>query len=641
MTKNSFFKNSVCLFFVLFLFTTAAIAQNERFITIENKLKEIAAITPGLNEKVELSVNGVSIQEFIRGLALTNNLNVSIDANLTAKIYNNFSNVTVSDILLFLVKKYDLDVTFVGNIISFTQFTAPPVVIPTVKYVPKDIKISYDKAANLLSLDLNQDSLAMVAKEITRVSEKNVVFAPDLTGKIVNGYIQNMPFNSAMDKFAFANDLKITPAEDNSYLIEKADAAANNGQKQTAKGTTNKYGNNVQGIDLKSDATNRLTVEAINAPIADLLAAASKELKINYFLFTEPKGNTSLNIKDESYDEFLNHLFNGTEYSFKKEGEIYFIGERNVEGLRATKVISLKYRTVEKVIDFIPAELKKGVEIKAFNDQNSLIVCGSQPRIDEIQTFLRDIDRVVPVISIEVMIVDINNSHTVSAGIKAGLGQAPTKTGGDVFPSLNLNLGANSINSIIDGINGTGIVNLGKVTPNFYMTLQLMEQNGDVKINSTPLLSTLNGNEAKMSIGETRYYRENNTNTITTQSTTTVQSVIYKPLEAKFSMTINPIVSGDEQITLEIAVTQSTFTNQSGPEGSPFNQSSRDFKSLIRVKNQEMIMLGGLDNENKSETGSGVPILSRIPILKWFFGIHTKTKAKSKLTIFIKPTVIY
>jgi type IV pilus assembly protein PilQ len=629
------------MFFALFLLKTAAIAQDQRYIIIENKLKEIAATTPGLNEKVELSVNGVSIQEFIRGLALTNNLNVSIDANLTAKIYNNFSNVTVSDILLFLVKKYDLDLTFVGNIMSFTQFTAPPVVIPTVKYVPKSIKISYDKAGNLLSIDLSQDSLATVAKEITRVSEKNVVFAPDLTNKIVNGYIQNMPFNSAMDKFAFANGLKISPSEDNSYLIEKADAVSSGSQNSTSKTNANKYSNNVQGVDLKSDAANHLTVEAINAPIVDLLAAASKELKINYFLFSEPKGNTSLNIKDETYDSFLNHLFNGTEYGFKKEGEIYMIGERNLEGLRATKVISLRYRTVEKVIDFIPADLKKGVEIKAFNDQNSLIVCGSQPRIDEIQAFLRDIDRVVPVISIEVMIIDINNSHTVSAGIKAGLGQAPTKTGGDIYPSLNLNLGAGSINSVIDGINGTGIVNLGKVTPNFYMTLQLMEQNGDVKINSTPLLSTLNGNEAKMSIGETRYYRENNTNTITTQSTTTVQSVIYKPLEAKFSMSINPIVSGDEQITLEIAVTQSTFTNQSGPEGSPFNQSSRDFKSLIRVKNQEMIMLGGLDNENKSETGSGVPILSRIPILKWFFGIHTKTKAKSKLTIFIKPTVIY
>jgi type IV pilus assembly protein PilQ len=640
MIQKSFFKNSVCLFLLLFIVTTT-IAQNERFTTIENKLKEIAAITPGLNEKVELSVNGVSIQEFIRGLALTNNLNVSIDANLTTKIYNNFSDVTVSDILLFLVKKYDLDLTFVGNIMSFTQYTAPPLIIPTVKYVPKDIKVSYDKNSNFLSLDLNQDSLAVVAKEITRVSEKNVVFAPDLTNKIVSGYIQNMPFNSAMDKLAFANDLKITPAEDNSYLVEKADAVSPNGQNPAVKSNLNKYSNNVSGIDLKSDASNRLTVEAINAPISDLLAAASKELKINYFLFVEPKGNTSLNIKDENYDEFLNHLFNGTEYSFKKEGEIYLIGERNLEGLRATKVISLKYRTVDKVMDFIPGDLKKGVEIKAFNDQNSLIVCGSQPRIDEIQAFLRDIDRVVPVISIEVMIIDINNTHNVSAGIKAGLGQAPTKTGGDLFPSLDLRLGAGSINSVIDGINGTGIVNLGKVTPNFYVTLQLMEQNGDVKINSTPLLSTLNGNEAKMSIGETRYYSENNTNTISTQSTTVVQSIVYKPLEAKFSMTINPIVSGDEQITLEIAVTQSIFTNQSGKEGSPFNQTSRDFKSLIRVKNQEMIMLGGLDNDTKSETGSGVPILSRIPVLKWFFGIHTRTKTKSKLTIFIKPTVIY
>ncbi len=640
--KNRFsLKNTLLLILVLFFSISTAIAQQERFITIENKLKELAAISPGLNEKVELSVNGVSIQEFIRALATTNNLNVSIDANLTAKIYNNFSNVTVSDILLFLIKKYDLDVTFVGNIISFTQFTAPPVVIPTVKYVPKEIKISYTATNNQLSLDLDQDSLAMVAKEITRVSGKNVVFAPDLAGKIVNGYIQNMSFNAAMDKFAFANSLKVTPTEDNSYLVEKADAPDQSGQKLPSNRANNYKLNNTPGIDLKSDANNRLTIEAINTPIADILAAASRELKINYFLFAEPKGNTTLNIQEQTYDEFLNHLFNGTEYTFKKDGELYLIGDRGLEGLRSTKVISLKYRTVEKVIDFIPAELKKSVEVKAFNDQNSLIVCGSQRRIEEIEAFLRDIDRVVPVISIEVIIADINNTHTVSTGIKAGLGASPMKTGGDVFPSVNLNLGAGSINSIIDGINGTGMVNLGKVTPNFYLNLKLLEDNGDVKINSTPLLSTLNGNEAKMSIGETRYYSENNTNTITTQSTTTVQSIVYKPLEAKFSMTINPIVSGDEQITLEITVTQTTFTNRSGIEGSPYNTATRDFKSLIRVKNQEMIMLGGLDNDNKSETGSGIPLLSRLPVLKWIFGAHTRTKTKSKLTIFIKPTVIY
>jgi type IV pilus assembly protein PilQ len=638
----------LCKFFlpviIVLLVTSTAIAQ-DRYTTIENKLKEIAVSSPGLNEKVELSVNGSSLQEFIRGLATTNNLNVSIDAGLTAKVYNNFTNVTVSDVLLFLVKKYDLDVTFVGNIISFTQFVQPPAVIPVVTYVPKALKISYTKNDNLLSLDLSQDSLAKVAKEITKVSDKNVVFSPDLSGKIVNGYIQNMSFNSAMDKFAFANDLKVTPTADNVYLIEKADAGVNaatpNTRAQKNQRGTTSGNNNSADFDIKTNAAGLISVEAVNTPVADILAGVSKEINIQYFLFSEIKGNTTLNIKEENFDEFLAHLFNGTDYTFKKENNLYLIGERALEGLRSTKVISLRYRTVEKVIDFIPAELKKGVEVKAFNDQNSLIVSGSQRRIDEIETFLRDIDRVVPVISIEVIIMDVNHSNKVATGISAGLGTKPTPTGGSIYPSIDLKLGAGAINSVIDGINGTGIVNLGKVTPNFYMSLQLMEQNGDVRINSTPLLSTLNGNEAKMSIGETRYYQENNSNTIATQSTTIVQSIVYKPLEAKFSMSINPIVSGDEQITLDISVTQSTFTNQSAGPNGPFNTSSRDFKSLIRVKNQEMIMLGGLDNDSRNESGTGLPILSRIPIIKWIFSAREKSRTKAKLTIFIKPTVIY
>ncbi|MFL5763631.1 MAG: type II secretion system protein GspD [Bacteroidia bacterium] len=625
------------LLYCLLLVTFQSKAQ-DRFAAIETKLTELSKTTPGLNEKVDLSVNGVAIQEFIRGLATTNNLNVSIDTGLNMKIVNNFSNVSVADVLLFLCKKYDLDISFIGNIMSITQYTAPPLPLP--KYQAKALKISYDKPSGSLSLDLDNDSLVLVAKEITRLSQKNVVFSPDLSGKLVSGYIQNTAFNSAMDKLAFANNLKVTPTDDNFYLIEKAEAQSSAaGAKGGAKNTS--AGISSSGMNLKADGNKLITLEASNVPIADVLAAASKELKNSYFLFTDPKGTTSLNISGATYDDFLNYLFNGTDYTFKKEGEIYLIGERDMEGLRSTQVINLRYRTVDKFVDLIPGELKKGIDIKVFTDQNSLIVSGSQPKINELESFIRDVDRVVPVISIQVMIVDVNNTHKVSSGIKAGLGTKPTTTGGDIFPELNFDLGAKSINSIIDGINGLGVVNLGKVTPNFYLSMQLMEENGDVNINSTPLLSTLNGNEAKMSIGETRYYEENNTNTITTQSTTTVQSKVYKPLQAEFSMSINPIVSGDEQITLTISVKQSSFTSQSGGKGSPFNTASRDFQSLIRVKNQEMIMLGGLDTDNKNETGSGVPFLSRIPVIKWFFSNRVKSKTKSKLTIFIKPTVIY
>jgi len=475
---------------------------------------------------------------------------------------------------------------------------------------------------------------------LTQTSKKNVVFSPDLYGKLVSGYIQNIPFAAAMEKFAFANNLKVTATEDNFFLLEKADSEPTNSQKKNGKGRGKNTTSVTPGLNVDVTPDNLVTVEATDVPISDILNAVSTALKNNYFLFIEPKGNTSLYVKNATYDEFLNRLFNNTEFTFRKDGGIYLIGDRNSEGLRTTQIFQLKYRTVDKVIDYIPVNLKKGVDIKTFNDQNSLILSGSQPRIEEVEVFLRDIDRIVPVISIEVMIVDINNSNTVSTGITAGLGTSPAQSGGTVFPGLNYNLNAASVNSVINGVNGLGVVNLGKVTPNFYINLQMLETIGDIKINSTPLLATLNGHEAKMNISETRYYIQQNSNVIATQNTTTVNAQQYIPLTADFSLDITPIVSGDEQITLEIKVKQQQFTTQTGTNG-PYGSTTRDFQSLIRVKNQEMIMLGGLEQDTKSQSSTGVPLLSRIPVIKWFFSSRNKSKTISKLTIFVKPTIIY
>ncbi len=121
---------------------------------------------------------------------------------------------------------------------------------------------------------------------------------------------------------------------------------------------------------------------------------------------------------------------------------------------------------------------------------------------------------------------------------------------------------------------------------------------------------------------------------------TVTQSQQYKDLSADLLITINPQVSGDEQITMSIGVTQSSFTeriSQTAPPG----KLNRDFQSLIRVKNGEMIMLGGLEESSNSNSGSGLPLISRVPILKWIFGNRTKSKSENKLTIFIKPTIIY
>ena len=61
---------------------------------------------------------------------------------------------------------------------------------------------------------------------------------------------------------------------------------------------------------------------------------------------------------------------------------------------------------------------------------------------------------------------------------------------------------------------------------------------------------------------------------------------------------------------------------------------------LQNVTNDEMIVLGGLEEKKFSDSGKGLPLLSRIPVIKWFFSNRTKETSKSELLIFIKPTII-
>ncbi|MCH8903113.1 MAG: hypothetical protein IIA45_04275 [Bacteroidetes bacterium] len=125
-----------------------------------------------------------------------------------------------------------------------------------------------------------------------------------------------------------------------------------------------------------------------------------------------------------------------------------------------------------------------------------------------------------------------------------------------------------------------------------------------------------------------------------TQNPQTVITDQYIPISANLSISILPVVSGNDQVTLDIKVEMTNFTGKSSPNAPP-GSATRQFESLIRVKNNEMIMLGGLEEKEYSETGSGLPFLSRVPVLKWFFSSRTKTKSTGKLSIFIKPTIIY
>ena len=616
---------------LLFLLVCVNSYGQDRYFQLKQQLDLLVAESPGLEEKVDFSVGRMSLKEFLLALGKSNKVNISVDPAVQGEVINTLNNVTVSELLIFFAKQHQLDFDITGNIIHVKPYIQEVVkeVIPV-----KTIPFEYDTASNLLTLELKNDSLPKVTKLLTQKTSKNVVFQPGLENKKLSVYLEKVDFDQAMDKIAFSNNLKISKTADGFYLIE--------GLEKNQNGKNNKRFN-----DLNSNTTQSvfkvdslgINLEVENQPLSLIVKNLFQTIGRDYFLYTALEGNVTLKVSNLPLEELLQKLFYGTKYTYRIQDDILIIGERELEGLREARRIYLQHRSVEKIIEFIPDNIKKGVSIKEFTELNSLLVSGSLPQIIELEQFIRSIDQPVPVVIIEVMIVDYQRNNDLSTGIEAGVGTEPATSGGKVYPTFEYNLNATSLNKLIQSFNGFGALNLGPVTPNFYLNLRLLETNGVLNVKSTPKLSTLNGHEASISIGNTEFYLIQTSNIQGGVNPINQITQQYQSVKADFSLTIKPIVSGDDNVTLEIQVEQSDFTARISPSAPP-GSVNRTFNSIIRVKNEEMILLGGLEEKSVDDSGSGVPLLSRIPILKYLFSSRTTKVGKSKLNIFIKPTVI-
>lgn len=697
-----------------------SLAEN-RIEQIKNNLEAVKLDTPGLTEKVNINIKEASLSSFLLAIAENHKLNISVAPNLAQiNLVNDFTNVTVSDLLIFLCKEYNLSIDFSGNILSIKSYEKPIEIT-----IQKEINVKYDITNDWLSLDLKEDKLYDVFKKIMDVSGKNLVFAPGLENHLLTAYIKNVPFDAALNKLAYANNLNVTKSRDNFYIFDQLDGnfspntvADNTGIPKQSKPQSSRKSNFFFTV---VDAEKKiLDVDFENIPVSSIVYDIGHELDIDMFISSplEAAGNATVKAKNITFDALLVKLFEtktdgkgpinnqqqpqysndplstsigGDSYTYKKSGQIYYFGTKNQLVVRNIKSIALMHRSIEllsdpskegksagrmnnnstnyntntsfnenknnssfpqqnystptesnnpssSILSIIPDEIKKDLDIKIDKELNSFLVNGPEANINRFEAFLKNIDKAVPVILIEVMLVEVNTSVLVETGIEAGISDKPVATKGTIFPAVDIALGAETINKIISNL---GFSNVGSVSPNFYLTLQALEKNGNIKIRSSPKLSTLNGHKAFLSIGETTYYVVTNQNYYGSQIPQTSEVKNYQPIDADLSVTIMPLVSGNGDITMDIKVIQSRFNGVKIDKNAPPGMFSREFTSIIRVKDQDLIVLGGLEESVKSDSSSGVPILSRIPIINWFFSSKSHEASNKKLTVLIKPTVLY
>ena len=647
------------IFTILFLIHSFVVAQNDRLQEIKYQLELLSeGGTAGLNDAVSFDLSGASLQEVLRSLAKSHQLNINIGNVPNVTVSNSFNGVVAKDLIYFLCQEYELQVNFVNSIMSFSK-------VPEQKVAAKAKKIDLSYNGGKVTANLKNDSIYSFSKQFAELTSVNITIGPGLEGVLLNGYTKELPIDKTLEQVAFSNKLELKKINDKIFSfnkIEEAPAVANNNnntsnqrrsnQRNSGNRNSRSGGNQNNSLTRRADATGSYQLRVIDADdrifkldadgteIAALIVAVSDELGIDYALLTPPEGYFDGFLGGISYTDFLELVLPTASSGFIVKNDVFLIGARDNSNSMVSDLYKLQNRSIDSLEVLVPASIKDAVTMQPYNGLNAIIISGDELSVKRTFDFLKKIDQPIPNILIEIIVADVRKGHTISTGITAGLSDSTISTGGTVFPGVDLTLSSNSINKFLNTIDSKGIINLGKVTPQFYATVKALEDNNLKETRSTPKLSTLNGQEANLKIGEKVFYLIEN-QSIAPGVTPVVSNIRnFENAEANLAIKVKPFVSGNEDITLTIDAEISAYIEAATPGGPP-GTATRQFQSKIRVRNEEMIVLGGLEEKTKTESASGVPVLSRIPVLKWLFSGKTKSKAESQLVIFIKPTVIY
>lgn len=615
---------------ILFLFITFHIAdaQQNYLVEVRAKLDKIVELDAAYLNQVDLTTGSMSIGDLLRNLAKTSNVSISYKGDNTLSVNCNFNKVKICDLLYFICQEYNLDLDIVGNIVSVFPYIAPLPDIP-------GPKVYLHNSTGCLSYELHDCALPELAKLLADSTGINIVYPTSLNLKKVSGYALRLPLNEAIQALAMGNNLVASKTGEKLWILD-ALPIREGGEQQRAWAVRR----GISDEHIKIDSLGMIRIQVERASIYDILCTICEKMKINYYFISPVDGTTSLYLRDIGLHTLLKVLFTGTPYSYYEEEGILMFGVSKEDALLSAKVIPLEKRTVEKVADIIPEDLKQDVKVITAGDLNSIIVSGDQRKVARIENYIKSIDKTIPLITIDVIIAEVTKSRNNEQGISVGYGDPPAASKGTLTPHLQMSLNAEGINKIIKSFNGLGSINLGKVGPNFYAGLKFLEENGDIELKSTPKLSTLNGHEAELKSGQRQHYKEVLESLMGSQNPIQTSSYQWKYIDANLVLTITPFVSGNGEITLTIDLSQTEFTSIDEKMEAPPGTTTRSFKSKIRVKNEEMILLGGIDRNDRIKTSSGLPFLARIPVLKWIFGNSINKREEHKLNIFIKPTVI-
>ena len=287
--------------------------------------------------------------------------------------------------------------------------------------------------------------------------------------------------------------------------------------------------------------------------------------------------------------------------------------------------------------------------IQADASTNSIIITAPDAVYNNLRAALDKLDVRRAQVYVEALIAELTADKAAEFGVQwqtlSGLGGSTTQGfGGTNFGTAGQNIIGISQNpaSAAAGLN-VGVVNGSVTIPglgtilNIGALVRALESDANANILSTPTLLTLDNEEAVIVIGQnvpfiTGQYAQS------TAGTTATPFQTVERRDVGLTLRIKPQISEGGTVRLQIYQEVSSVQDQTNPAGVITNK--RAVASTVLVDDGQIVVIGGLIQDTVNDGVQKVPVLGDIPVLGGLFRYKTRSRNKTNLMIFLRPTLV-
>ncbi len=277
----------------------------------------------------------------------------------------------------------------------------------------------------------------------------------------------------------------------------------------------------------------------------------------------------------------------------------------------------------------ISVDERSPVRIIADEINNALLVRATPQQYAKVQAALRKLDIVPLQVLIDATIAEITLTDELRFGLEWFVDHSLNGKDGTLTLDLNAPAG---LAGQVPGFSYAIADSAGTVE----FVLNTLASDSRLNVLSSPSLMVLNNQTAEIQVGDEVPV------TTQQQQATVSESTVVNTIEFRNTgvlLTVTPRVNAGGLVTMEVSQEVSDVAPGTGDSLTPTIQQRR-INSTVAVQSGETVVLGGLIRENDQLSRSGLPLLSRLPVIGALFGQTTKDRRRTELVVLITPRAV-